>query len=143
MRSGGRGGKNRRKGKSRVGHCSELIFRDPETQVYAYVSENTGNRHYRLRCGGDHGDAERLGVLRGSMLRRVWVHRGDIVLATLREYQEGKVDIVHKYTYDEVVKLISHGEITGAIQQLYHHGSADADDIDNDGCVAFESVDAI
>jgi hypothetical protein len=34
-------------------------------------------------------------------LRQVWINQGDIVLLSLREFQDGKADIIVKYTADE------------------------------------------
>jgi len=53
----------------------------------------------------------RMCLIRGTMRRRVWINVGDIVLVSLRDFQEGKADIVHKYTPDEARTLKQHGEI--------------------------------
>lgn len=53
----------------------------------------------------------RLGHIRGKMRKKVWVGAGDIILVSLREYQDGKVDIIHKYNADEARSLKAYGEL--------------------------------
>ena len=45
------------------------------------------------------------------MRKKVWVSAGDIVLVGLREYQDDKVDIIHKYNADEARNLKQYGEL--------------------------------
>ena len=53
----------------------------------------------------------RLGHIRGKMRKKVWVTAGDIVLVGKREFQDEKVDILHKYTADEARNLKQYGEL--------------------------------
>ena len=53
----------------------------------------------------------RLGHIRGKMRKKVWVSAGDIVLVGLREYQDAKVDVIHKYNADEARALKAYGEL--------------------------------
>jgi translation initiation factor 1A len=55
--------------------------------------------------------SERLGVIRGKLRKRVWMVVGDIVLVSLRDFQDQKCDIIHKYDNAEVRKLLTSGEI--------------------------------
>jgi len=34
-------------------------------------------------------------------LKQVWINQGDIILLSLREFQDGKADVIVKYTADE------------------------------------------
>ncbi|AUF82151.1 translation initiation factor 1A [Tetraselmis virus 1] len=121
-KSRGPGGKNRKKAKGpSLDTRRELVFRE-DGSVYAYVSEALGDGHYKLVCSDG---TERMGVLRGKMWRRVWVRRNDIVLATLRDYQDNKADIVHKYMSDEVNRLISLGELPSNVSKHYTAGEYD------------------
>ena len=58
-------------------------------------------------------DWDILGVKRD---KRVWICIGDTVLVSLRDYQDDKADIIHKYTSEETKTLISYNEITGNIK---------------------------
>jgi Translation initiation factor 1A / IF-1 len=41
----------------------------------------------------------------------VWINVGDIILVSLRDYQDEKCDIIHKYTPDEARTLKKKGEV--------------------------------
>lgn len=45
----------------------------------------------------------------------MWINPGDLVLISLRDFQEGKADIVLKYTPDEGRSLKSLGEISDTV----------------------------
>ena len=52
---------------------------------------------------------ERTGLIRKAL--RVWVNVGDIVLVSLRDFQDAKADVIHKYTADEARSLVAYGEL--------------------------------
>lgn len=54
---------------------------------------------------------KRLGHIRGKMRKKVWINQGDIVLVSLRDYQEGKCDLIYKYVAEEARALKQQGEI--------------------------------
>lgn len=103
------GGKAYRKGKTHQGGSfrREIIFKE-YGQEYALITKMLGNGHCECKC---YDDVVRMGNIRGKMRRRVWLSVGDVVLCGLREYQDEKVDIIHKYTPDEVINLKTMGEI--------------------------------
>ena len=74
----------------------------------------------------------RLGHIRGKMRKKVWVGAGDIILVSLREYQDGKVDIIHKYNADEARSLKAYGELpeSARINETTMDVSMDADEDD-------------
>lgn len=45
------------------------------------------------------------------MRKKVWINQGDIILLSLREFQDGKGDVILKYTADEARTLKSYGEL--------------------------------
>lgn len=54
---------------------------------------------------------KRLGHIRGQMRKKVWINQGDIVLLSLREFQDGKADVILKYNVDEARSLKAYGEL--------------------------------
>jgi translation initiation factor 1A len=108
-KNSGKGGKGHRKAKSGNGdlYRRQLLLRE-DGQEYARVSKILGNGHVECAC---YDNVIRLGHIRGKMRRRVWINLNDLVLCGLRDYQDGKVDIIHKYNSDEINNLISIGEI--------------------------------
>jgi len=41
----------------------------------------------------------------------VWINNGDIILLSLREFEDGKADVIQKYTPDEARSLKQYGEL--------------------------------
>lgn len=54
---------------------------------------------------------KRLAHIRGKMRKKVWIAQGDIILLSLREFQDDKADVIQKYTPDEARSLKSYGEL--------------------------------
>ena len=48
--------------------------------------------------------------------RLAHIATGDIILVTLRDFQDGKVDVVHKYSADQVRRLKQLGEIPSNVK---------------------------
>ncbi|KAI3635670.1 hypothetical protein MIR68_006308 [Amoeboaphelidium protococcarum] len=104
----GKGGKTRRRGKNEATVFKrELIYKD-EDQVYASVSRMLGNGRLEAMC---FDGQKRLAHIRGKMQKKVWINAGDIVLLSLREWQDGKADVIHKYNPDEAKQLKAEGEL--------------------------------
>ena len=79
----------------------ELVTKE-DGQEYAQVLKLLGDCRCSLFC---FDGVTRIGHIRGKMRKRVWVQTGDTVLVATREYQDEKVDIVHKYTAEDVRRL--------------------------------------
>jgi len=45
------------------------------------------------------------------MVAQVWINGGDIILVGLRDYQDGKADVILKYSSDEARNLKAYGEL--------------------------------
>lgn len=41
---------------------------------------------------------KRLAHIRGKMRKKVWINQGDIILLSLRDFQDDKADVIQKYT---------------------------------------------
>ena len=48
---------------------------------------------------------------RGKMRKRQWIRADDTILVGLRDFQDNKCDVIHKYKHEEVKRLIDLGEI--------------------------------
>jgi translation initiation factor 1A len=48
---------------------------------------------------------KRLGLIRGKLRKKIWINNGDIILVSLREYQDEKGDVILKYNADEARSL--------------------------------------
>lgn len=103
-----KGGKKGRRGSNKdTGISRELLIKE-EGQEYAQITRILGNGRFECRCF----DGQiRIGKVRGKMNKRVWIELGNLVLIGLRDYQDDKGDIFHKFTDDESRKLKNLGEL--------------------------------
>jgi hypothetical protein len=46
-----------------------------------------------------------------SSAKKVWINQGDIILLSLRDYQDEKGDVILKYSADEARSLKAYGEL--------------------------------
>lgn len=105
----GKGGKNRRRGKNTAENAKREIPIAEEGQAYGQVQRMLGNGRCEMHVFGKKEPV--LGIIRGAMMKRVWIGIGDVVLVGLREFEPGKVDIIDKYSADEARRLKAQGEI--------------------------------
>ncbi|EPE07882.1 eukaryotic translation initiation factor eif-1a [Ophiostoma piceae UAMH 11346] len=106
----GKGGKNRRRGKNESDKDKrELIFKE-EGQEYAQVIKMLGNGRLQARAFDDSGTM-RLASIRGKLRKKVWINTGDVVLLSLRDFQEDKGDVILKYSSEEARNLKAYGEL--------------------------------
>lgn len=84
-----------------------MIFKE-EGQEYAQVTRMLGNGRLEAAC---FDGQKRLAHIRGKMRKKVWIAQGDIILLSLREFQDDKADVIQKYTPDEARSLKSYGEL--------------------------------
>ena len=102
------GGKKKKRGKKQQEEHKKLeILKDDESE-YAKVLERKGGPHLSVRLLS--GETV-IGVIRGKMRRRVWIAINDIILVGIRSFQEGKVDVLHKYPEEHIRQLVEMGEI--------------------------------
>lgn len=79
-----------------------------DMQEYAKIIKSLGDRKVNLLLTDN---TEIMGLIPGRFRKRVWMLSGDIVIIARREFQDGKVDILHKYNNEEVRLLHKKGEI--------------------------------
>lgn len=84
----------------------EIICKEEGTS-YAKIIKVLGDCRFSVIC--DTG--EKTAHLRGKMRNRVRIYKDDIVLVTIRDYQDDKVDIYHKYSDAEVQYLLRKKEL--------------------------------
>jgi len=112
---------------------------DSEYEVYAYVIKLLGNCRVLVLC--DNGK-EAVGVIRGSMRRfnkRILIETGDIIAVSMRDYQTGKVDIVHKYNAEQCKNLIINKEISDTLINAYNRVNIFTSNV-NDANIIFDDA---
>jgi len=123
----GKGGKNRRRGKNEnETEKRELVFKE-EGQEYAQVIKMLGNGRLDALC---FDGTKRLCHIRGKLRKKVWINTGDIILLGLRDYQDGKADVILKYTADEAKNLKTYGELPDNVKIETNNEAQDQYDIE-------------
>lgn len=103
-----KGGKKQRKSKNSGDACKrELLFK-VDGQEYAQVLKMLGDRRLEVDCLDG---VKRLAVIRGNMRKRTWICVGDLILIGLRDFQDGRADVIHKYSVEEGRSLKAYGEL--------------------------------
>jgi len=141
----GKGGKNRRRGKNENDNEKrELTFKE-EGQEYAQVVKILGNGRLEALC---FDGEKRLAHIRGKLRKKVWINQGDIILLSLREYQDQKGDVILKYSADEARSLKAYGELPESAKinetDTYGHEGVDDNvefDEDRDGSSDEKEID--
>ena len=86
-----------------------------------------GNGRLEAQCF----DGERrLAHIRGKLRKKVWINQGDIILLSLRDYQDEKGDVILKYSADEARSLKAYGELpeNAKINETDTYGHEGVDD---------------
>lgn len=116
---------------------------DKDYEEFAYVIKLLGNCRALVLC--DNGN-EAIGVIRGSMRRfnkRVLIETGDIIAVSMREYQNNKVDIVHKYNIEQCKILINNKEISDTLINAYNRVNMNTINNTNDANIIFDDVSEV
>ena len=94
----------------------KLEFKDVlDFQEYAQVLKVYGNNRYEASCVDG---KTRLAHARGNLKKKkVFVKLGDVVLVSLREFEDAKCDIIYVYNQKEVKALKKLGEIPDSINE--------------------------
>ena len=105
-----KGGKKFKKNKKHI-YENKMIYKDSkENEIYGQVIRKLGNGRFTINC---FDGKERMGVVSGSMRKKIWINNDDVVIISLWEFSTNsdKCSIVHKYELDHVKKLIQENEI--------------------------------
>ena len=129
-------------GKKRTPKHRILFEPDKDGQRYAIVKDMMGNGRVRVLC--EDGEL-RMGRIRGAMRKygqKVLIERGDLVIIAMRDFEDDKVDIVHKYNYDEGTQLTKENALPANIRRAWMTsmdvgGANSVDDIENDKFIVF------
>ena len=116
----------------------QLEFKEPG-QEYAQVVRMLGNGRCECYC---FDGQTRLGHIRGKMRKKVWVSAGDIILLGLRDFQDEKADVIHKYNADEARNLKAYGELpeTARINETAVDMAMDDGDGEDDIGIDFDDI---
>lgn len=79
------------------------------SQVVCVVEDVIGADFLKVRCSDG---VSRICRIPGKFRRRVWLSVGDVVLVEPWDFQGNKGDVVHRYSKEEIKKLVASGIIS-------------------------------
>ena len=94
---------------------------DANNEEYAIVTKLLGNCRVTLITNSGN---ECIGIIRGSLRKfskRVLIEKGDIVVVSIRHYQDNKVDIVHKYNREQIQLFIKDKILSQTLINYYNN----------------------
>ena len=98
-----KGGKKYKRNKNQVQENKNTRLKDDnQLQEYAQITKCFGNCRFEVLC---FDGKTRMAIICGKMRKRVFVNAHEIVLVSLREWQDSKCDIIDKYSASDVQKL--------------------------------------
>jgi translation initiation factor 1A len=110
--------KNSKNSKNKKGGSSPtkraLVYKE-DLQEYVLMTKMLGDRRIMVTLPDT---SETMAVIPGRFRKRVWMKPGDVLLASYRDFQENKLDIVYKYNTDEIRKLVNQAEIPPFFQDM-------------------------
>ncbi|CAH8255203.1 unnamed protein product [Arabidopsis lyrata] len=119
---------------------ASLSIRNSGKSMYAQVVRMLGNGRCEAACVDG---SKRLCHIRGTLHKKVWISAGDIILVGLRDYQDDKADVIHKFMPDEARFLKVYGELPKDIR-LNEGVVGDLDQDDNsDDYIEFKDGETV
>jgi len=91
-----------------------------EGQGYAIVQDLIGNGRLRALCSDN---VVRLAKIRGSLRKsshKIIIEKNDLILVSFRDFEPDKVDVLHKYSYDEANQIMNAFEMPDCIQRAWN-----------------------
>ena len=135
------GGKKSKRSKNSTDNVEVIIpkkadFGQGEVE-YAKITKMLGDGRVSLSMI-ERNNESRIGVIRGSLYKKVFMGVGDIVLVGIRDYDQKTCDIIHRYTQDGIHELLKSDELSDKQVNIgdLHHSASDDDDSEEDDDVA-------
>lgn len=125
------GGKGHKKAKKQNVDLKNIpVKNENDGTDYGIVKSILGNGRMIVLCLSD--KKERLGHIRGSIYKKTWIGKDDVILISIRDFQNEKCDVLFKYSSDEVKYLIKNGQINS------NYNRDENDQEDENDCIFVE-----
>ena len=126
-----KGGKKHKRNKKQDDTYEKTLRLKEEGQEYAQVIKCLGNCRFNVLC---FDGKERMATMCGTMRKRRFINQDNIVLVSLRDWQDSKCDIIDNYDENLVRKMKDKGLVPDSIKLDVDKQYSDDDD-DNLGFV--------
>lgn len=129
------GGKNYKKSKHSDGSAGPRLEEAGDDELYGRVIRNLGNLNMNVYCNDN---VIRICKVRGSMRKRIWINVGDLVIISLRNFEnEG----LKKDMTEAERRAIDRGDIVHKVDPSLHSKAKKLDSINPKLFVALENAD--
>jgi len=129
--------KNINKGKQAFNPTDRELELKENLEEYGKIASLLGDRRVNVIFPDG---TEILGHIPRRLKRqRQFVKVDDVVLVSIRDFQDNKVDIIHKYNEKEIKKLIQYGEIPESFERSH---TTFGDTEDKDGVIFEEKEES-
>ena len=132
----GKGGKTRRRGTNKNQDTKRVLVLKDEGQEYAQVIKMLGSGRLEAFC---FDGKIRQARIRGTLNGRVWISKEDIILISLRDFQDDKCDVIMKYFPEEVDELRKKGHLP-AKGSANNDNNGDNDENEQECAFRFENL---
>jgi len=82
--------------------------RQREGEILGIADQLLGASRIKVMC---EDGKSRIGRIPGKLKKRMWIRAGDLVIVRVWSFQDGKADILHRYTKTESTYLSRRGVI--------------------------------
>jgi translation initiation factor 1A len=112
------GNKTKNKARKDMNNNKSLKYDDllaTDDQDYFIITSVGGGGRYKGILYTDFKNkisTERLAITSGRIKRFARIRKGSLVLISIRDFQQDKVDILHVYSADEINLLINKGDVS-------------------------------
>eukprot|EP00477_Mikrocytos_mackini_P000865 GAHX01000928.1.p1 GENE.GAHX01000928.1~~GAHX01000928.1.p1 ORF type:complete len:137 (+),score=24.03 GAHX01000928.1:42-452(+) len=107
-RSNAKSNKHKKKAKNSAQKIVRELVTKGTSQEYAKVLKTLGYGRLLVYCLDG---KTRICQIRGKLKSRVWIREEDIILVSLRDFEDDRCDAMAKYTSDLVKELVAHNHI--------------------------------
>ena len=108
-----KGGKKHKRNKNQNFNDSKNLRLKEPGQEYAQITKCLGNCRFNVMC---FDGKERMATMCGAMRKRKFVNQSDLVLVSLRDWQDEKCDIIDNYDENLSRKLKDKGLVPDSIK---------------------------
>lgn len=118
-----------------------MLVEPDDSQSYAVVESMLGNGRLSALC--EDGQT-RIARIRGSMRKaggKVIIEPRDLIVVALRDYEDDKADVIHKYTLDEVHEILKWNVLPAPLRKALTRSEFMAGDEDEEEHVVFGDSD--
>lgn len=98
-----------------------LIFKE-DMQEYCKMTKMLGGLHIMVMLPDK---SEVMAVIPGRFRKRCFMKVGDVLIVSMREYEESKCDVCYKYLEDEVRMLATYNEIPNFFLDSFDNSNED------------------